>query len=147
LVRIFKGLFVLILLVFSPHCSRREFQFERIEGGSSTAIPLKLIGLQGARDGATVHVQASFADGTDTGQMSLVLQLNPTAECRSGKHRIEIAGQATVGPVECSSIAFLGGQNALPSVGGVFILKDAQNQPVYRVRIPATPMTRSDNLP
>jgi hypothetical protein len=147
LVRIFKGFFILIVFVFSPHCSRREFQFERIEAGSSTAIPLKLTGLQGARDGATVHVQVSFADGTDAGQMSLVLQLNPTAECRSGKHRIEIAGLATVGAVECSSIDFLGGQNALPSVGGIFILKDAQNQPAYRVRIPPTPMTRSDNLP
>jgi hypothetical protein len=143
-VRILREFFLLtILLASAAHCSRREFQFERIEGNSSTAVPLKLTGLQGTRDGATVHVQASFADGTDTGQMSLVVQLNPTAECRSGTHRVEIADQTTEGLVECTSIAFLGGQNALPSVGGVFILKDAQNRPVYRVRIPTTPMTRS----
>jgi hypothetical protein len=42
--------------------------------------------------------------------------------------------------VECPSLTFLGGQTALPNVGGVFILKDEKNRPVYRVRIPATQM-------
>jgi hypothetical protein len=147
-VRIVKEFFLLtILLACATGCSSPEFQFERIEGNSSTAIPLKLTGLKGTRDGATVNVQASFADGTDTGQMSLVLQLNPTAECRSGTHRVEIAGQTTEGLVECVSISFQGGQNALPSVGGVFVLKDAQTRPMYRVRIPTTPMTRSQGVP
>jgi len=141
-----KFFFLTVLLASAAGCSRAEFQFERIEGNSSM-VPLKLTGLQGTRDGATVHVQASFADGNDTGQMTLVLQLNPTAECRSGTHRVEIDGQTTEGPVECSSVSFLGGQNALPSVGGVFILKDAQSRPVYRVRIPTTTMTRRQGSP
>ena len=142
-----KFFFLTVLLASAADCSRAEFQFEHIEGNSSTAVPLKLTGLQGTRDGATVHVQASFADRNDTGQMTLVLQLNPTAECRSGTHRVEIDGQTTEGPVECSSVSFLGGQNALPSVGGVFILKDAQSRPVYRVRIPTTTMTRRQGSP
>jgi len=143
-----KKFFLLtVLLASASDCSRSQFQFERIDGNSSKEVPLKLTGLQGARDGATVHVQASFADGKDTGQMALVLELNPTAECRSGTHRVEIAGQTTEGSVECSSVSFLGGQNAPPSVGGVFILKDAQSRPVYRVRIPTTPMSRRPGSP
>ena len=42
------------------------------------------------------------------------------------------------GGVECPSLIFQGGQTALPTVGGVFILKDERNRPLYRVRIPAT---------
>jgi hypothetical protein len=44
--------------------------------------------------------------------------------------------------VESTSVMFFGGQADQPSVGGVFILKDEQDRPVSRVRIPATPMTR-----
>jgi len=53
-----------------------------------------------------------------------------------------MGGQTTAGGVECTSLTYLGGQADQPSVGGVFILKDRQNRPVYRVRIPATPMAR-----
>src|SRR5262245_46696143 len=99
-VRILKKFFLLtVVLVSAADCSRGQFQFERIDGNSSEAVPLKLTGLQGARDGATVRVQASFADGNNTGQMALVLELNPTAECRSGTYRVEIDGQTTEGPV------------------------------------------------
>src|SRR5262245_29469567 len=85
-----KFLLLTVLLASAADCSRAEFRFERLDGNSSTVMPLKLTGLQGARDGATVHVQASFADGNDRGQMALVLELNPTAECKSGTHRVEI---------------------------------------------------------
>jgi hypothetical protein len=45
------------------------------------------------------------------------------------------------GSVECPSLTFQGGQTALPNVGGVFVLKDRMNQPVYRIRVPATMLT------
>jgi len=124
------------LFVFA--CTNTDYRFERIDGDQSGALPLKLAGFYGLRDGATVKAEANFVDGNDTVVMNIVLFLRPPAEFQSGTYQASIGGKMTSGDVECPSLTFQGGQTALPNVGGLFILKDADNRPLYRVRIPAT---------
>jgi hypothetical protein len=45
--------------------------------------------------------------------------------------------------VVCDSLSFLGGQTALPSVGGVFRLTDAKGGTLYRVTMPPTQISSS----
>jgi hypothetical protein len=70
--------------------------------------------------------------------MNAVVFLRPPAEFRSGTYEATINGKTNAGTVDCPSLTFQGGQTALPTVGGVFVLKDEQGRPLYRVRIPAT---------
>jgi len=135
-----------LLLLFTPllilACISTDYRFDRIDRDQSVALPLKFDGLYGIRDGASVKVEGRFVDGNDLVTMNLDLYLRPPAEFRSGTYEAFIAGKRGSGSVECPSLIFQGGQTALPTVGGVFILKDEQNRPVYRVRIPATMLTR-----
>ena len=133
---------LLLFLVATVGCSNTEYRFERIDGTQTITFPFKFDGIRGVRDGAAVNAQARFTDGADFITMNITLQLVPPPEFRSGMYEATIGGKTTVGRVECTSLMYLGGQADQPSVGGVFILKDEQNRPVYRVRIPATPMRR-----
>ena len=133
---------LLLVLVSTVGCANTEYRFERIDGPQPSALPFKFDGIRGVRDGASVNAEAHFTDGADLITMKITLQLVPPPEFRSGIYEANIGGKTTVGPVECTSLTYLGGQADQPSVGGVFILKDGQNRPVYRVRIPATPMAR-----
>ena len=134
--------FLLFLLISMAACENTGYRFERIDGGQSIALPLKLDGFYGVRDGASVNAEARFVDGADLVTMTIAIYLRPPAEYRSGTYQAMIGGTTTSGGVECPSLTFLGGQTALPNVGGVFILKDEQNRPRYRVRIPATMLIR-----
>jgi hypothetical protein len=132
---------ILTLLLLTA-CANNEYRFERIDGAEVTTLPFKLDGIRGVRDGASVNAEARFSDGADFLTMNIALQLVPPPEFRSGRYEGTIGGKMIAGPVESPSITFFGGQSDQPSIGGVFILKDEQNRPVYRVRITATPMTR-----
>jgi len=123
-------------------CASTGYRFERIDGGQSVALPLKFDGLSGIRDGAMVKAEGRFVDGNDVVTMNFVVFLRPPAEFQSGTYQAMIGGKSMTGAVECPSLDFQGGQTALPSVGGVFILKDEQNRPLYRVRIPAATLKR-----
>lgn len=133
---------VLFTLISFGACASTEYRFERLDGEKATALPLKLEGFYGLRDGAVVNAEARFGDGPDVVTMNIAIFLRPPAEFRSGAYRATIGGTTMSGTVECPSLAFLGGQTALPNVGGLFVLKDEQNRPKYRVRIPATMLTR-----
>jgi hypothetical protein len=122
-------------------CLNTENRFERIDGDRYVALPLKLDGFYGVRDGSLVKAEARFVDGNDMVTMNMTLFLRPPAEFQSGTYQAVIAGMMKSGSVECPSLTFQGGQTALPTVGGVFILKDENNRPLYRVRIPATTLT------
>jgi hypothetical protein len=137
----------LTTLVGLVACGNSDFRFERIDGDHSVTLPLKLDGFYGLRDGASVKAEAHFVDGNDVVTMNIALYLRPPAEFVSGTYQATIAGKVTSGNVECPSLAFQGGQTALPAVGGVFILKDQNNRPLYRVRIPATMLTRYNPRP
>ena len=123
-------------------CANTNYRFERLDGEQAIAVPLKFDGLYGVRDGATVSAEARLIDGGDIVTININLYLRPPAEFRSGTYQATIGGKTTSGIVECPSLTFLGGQTAQPNVGGVFILKDEQNRPAYRVRIPATTLVR-----
>jgi len=131
--------FALMLLL---GCAATDFRFERIDGTQPVALPLKLDGLYGLRDGAVVNVEGHFTNDNDVVTLNASLFLRPPAEFRSGTYLAIIGGKAMMGAVECPSLTFQGGQTALPAVGGVFVLKDEQGRPVYRIRIPATQLKR-----
>ena len=133
---------LLLLLLSIVGCANNEYRFERIDGPQVTTLPFKWDGIHGVRDGASVNAEARFTDGADFLTMDIALYLVPPPEFRSGKYEGTIGGKTITGQVESPSITYFGGQADQPSVGGVFILKDEDNRPVYRVRIPATPMTR-----
>ena len=133
---------LLLILVSTVGCANTEYRFERIDGPQSTTLSFKFNGIRGVRDGAAVSAEARFTDGADFINMNITLRLVPPPEFRSGIYEATIGGKTTMGSVECTSLTYLGGQADQPSVGGVFILKDERNLPVYRVRIPATPMAR-----
>jgi hypothetical protein len=131
-----------LLLMSIVGCANTDYRFERIDGVQPTTIPFKFDGIYGVRDGASVNAEARFTSGGDVLAMNITLYLVPPPEFRSGRYEGTVGGKTIMGQVECSSITYFGGQGEQPSVGGIFILKDEQNRPVYRVRIPATPMTR-----
>ncbi|PYS42195.1 MAG: hypothetical protein DMG14_04730 [Acidobacteria bacterium] len=129
---------LLIVAMLLLGCAGAEYRFERIDGDGPVVLPLKFDGFYGLRDGAFVKAEARFTDGDDMVTMNINLFLRPPAEFRSGTYQARIGGKMNSGGVECPSLIFQGGQTALPTVGGVFILKDERNRPLYRVRIPAT---------
>src|SRR6058998_454204 len=133
---------LLFLLVSTAGCANTEYRFERIDGPQPSTLSFKFDGMRGVRDGASVNAEARFSDGADVITMNITLHLVPPPEFRFGTYEATVGGKTTVGSVECTSLTYLGGQADQPSVGGVFILKDEENRPVYRVRIPPTPMAR-----
>ena len=135
-------IFVVLQIVTAYGCANKGYQFERIDGDQSVAILMQFDGLYGLRDGANVHVEGRFSNGADKVTMNFLVYLRPPAEFQSGTYQATIGGITKTGTVECPSLDFQGGQTALPSVGGVFVLKDEQNRPLYRVRVPATNLQR-----
>jgi hypothetical protein len=133
---------LLLTLLSLLGCANNDYRFERIDGTQVTTLPFKFDGIRGVRDGASVNAEARFAGGADFLTMTITLRLVPPPEFSSGRYEGTIGGKTAAGRVECPSLTFFGGQADQPSVGGVFILEDEQNRPLYRVRIPATPMTR-----
>jgi hypothetical protein len=119
-------------------CANDNYRFERIDTDPPVELPLKLAGFYGVRDGAKVTAEAYFVDENNTVVMSIEIFLRPPAEFQSGTYQATMAGNMSSGSVECPSLTFQGGQTALPNVGGTFILKGPDNEPLYRVRIPAT---------
>jgi hypothetical protein len=141
-----RDVLLLFALMCLLGCMNTEDRFERIDGDKYVALPLKLDGLYGLRDGGLVKAEARFVDGGDMVTMYMTLFLRPPAEFQSGTYQAVIGGKMNSGTVECPSLTFQGGQTALPTVGGVFILKDENNRPLYRVRIPATTLTGRKKL-
>ena len=137
-----RHLFIASLLAVATSCVNSEYRFERIDGGQATPLSLKFDSLYGVRDGDSVKAEARFSDGRDSAQVNINVRLGPAVQFASGSYRANIEGRNTEGSVSCDSLDFLGGQNALPSVGGVFILKDSTGHPLYRIRLPSTPMKR-----
>ena len=135
-------IFVVSLIVAAYGCANKGYQFERIDGDQSVAMPMQFDGLYGLRDGANVQVEGRFSNGADNVTMNFLVYLRPPAEFQSGTYHATIGGITKTGSVECPSLDFQGGQTALPAVGGVFLLKDEQNRPLYRVRVPATNLQR-----
>ena len=133
---------LILTFVLLAGCAGNEYRFERIDGPQVITLPFKLDGIRGVRDGATVNAEARFSAGSDFLTMKITLYLVPPPEFRSGTYEGNVGGKPVAGETDASSVMYFGGQADQPSLGGVFIFKDEQNRPLYRVRIPATPMSR-----
>src|SRR5262249_55887657 len=107
-------------------------------GSQPVLLPLNFDGFYGVRDGALVKAEGRFTNGADMVTMDVIVYLRPPAEFQSGTYRATIGGKSTAGSVEGPSLNFQGGQTAMASMGGVFILKGPYNRPLYRIQIPAT---------
>jgi len=123
-------------------CTSTRYRFERVDGDQPVALPLKFDGVYGVRDGALVKAEGRFMNGSDVVTMNFTVFLRPPAEFQSGRYSAVIGSKVNSGNVECPSLDFQGGQTALPAVGGLFVLTDENNRPLYRVRIPATTLAR-----
>jgi hypothetical protein len=130
----------LLLLLLVCSCANTTYRFEQADG--SRTLPLTFDGFYGVRDGAVVQAEGRFTNGSDSVTMDITIYLRPPAEFQSGTYRSTIAGKTTNGAVECPSLIFQGGQTALPTLGGTFVLKDENNQPLYRITIPAIQLQR-----
>ena len=137
--RVLLGAFICLI---GAGCVNSEYLFERIENGRSILLPLKLGHVYGVREGDSVSAEIEFTDGHDSAQMSIALRLRPQAEFTSGTYRASVGGNTSAGTVESESLTFLGGQGGSPSLGGLFVFKDTQGRPAYRVQIPLTPISR-----
>jgi hypothetical protein len=140
-----QRLFISFLLVLISACVNTDSRVERIDGSQSVQLPLKFESMFGGRDGESVRAEPVFTNGADSIRMNLYVRLGPPISFVSGNYRASVGGQTREGSVVCDSLSFLGGQNALPSVGGVFRLQDSNAQTVYRVRMPPTPITHSNS--
>ncbi len=138
---------VLILLIFSigSGCVNSETRFERVDQGQPVVLPMKLDSVSGLREGETVKARIVFRDGAETAEIRITVKLGPPPEFTSGTYQTSMGGSSDRHDVECRSLSFLGGQNAMPSVGGIFLLKDSQQRTIYRVTMPATPIQRQTN--
>jgi hypothetical protein len=126
-------------------CASKEARIERIDGSQAVPLSLKLESMAGTRDGESVTAAPLFTDGTDSLRMDLHVSLGPPITFVSGSYRANVGGRTTEGSVTCDSLSFLGGQTALPSVGGVFQLQDSQGHAVYRASLPATQTTSGNH--
>jgi hypothetical protein len=138
-----RCIFTLLIVAVLSGCARNnEFRFERLDGEQSSPTAFKFDGVSGTRDGSSVWAEMRFSDGLNRVQMNVLIALVPPAQFKSGVYQMTVDGKTMDGSVECTSLDYLGGQAAQPSVGGVFILKDAQSRPAFRVTIPTTILTR-----
>ena len=133
------GIFIIALIGTS--CASSGYRFERMDGAKSTGLALTLNSRSGVRDGDIVNAEAIFTSGADSVRLNIVVHLGPPVAFRSGHYRAVFGGQASEGTVISEALRFQGGQD-IPSIGGVFVLKNAQSLPVYRVTLPSTPVQR-----
>lgn len=94
------------------------------------------------RDGEFVRAVPVFKDGMDVIRLDLHVRLGPPIAFVMGTYNARIGNRTTEGPVVGDSLSFLGGQNALPSVGGIFRLQDnSTGRTIFRITMPPTPIT------
>src|SRR6476469_8341124 len=99
-------IFVVSLIVAAYGCANKGYQFERIDGDQSVAMPMQFDGLYGLRDGANVQVEGRFSNGADKVMMNFLVYLRPPAEVLSGTYQATIGGITKTGSVDCPSLDF-----------------------------------------
>jgi hypothetical protein len=140
-----RRILILLLAAAVQACGNKEYRVERIDNAQSVRLPLKFAFMVGVRDGELVRAAPVFKDGMDAMRLDLRVRLGPPITFVSGSYHATIGDRAMEGPVVCDSLSFLGGQNALPSVGGVFRLQDnSTGGTVFRVTMPPTPITNEE---
>lgn len=148
-----KKFSIIFLCLASLQCqSNQEPSVEKIDGTSRTSLPLLLNELAGLRDGETVNVEAIFLpknevtdDNGPTGPDSLLLRIRlqfavPT-RFQAGSFKWFRKGELFQGQLTSSSVAYYGGQGALPSMNGQFQFS-IPGRGHYEVLIPSTEIAR-----
>lgn len=140
-----KGSLILLLAATVSACANKEYRVERIDGTQSVRVSLQFAFMVGERDGELVRAAPVFKDGKDGLRLDLRVRLGPPITFVAGTYHGTIGNREIEGPVVSDSLSFLGGQNALPSVGGVFRLQDnSTGRTVFRVTMPPTPITKQE---
>ena len=119
-------------LLFCGCASRSAAPVETLGSGLQDVSRLALTSLQGTRDGDRLDVRATYGDGSSTLRVDLQFRVTPPTRLQSGTWT-GLAGQGTV---QERSVTFLGGQSAMPSIGGRFDLIGQDERPMYRINIP-----------
>ncbi len=104
--------------------------------------PVVVESMSGRRTGADVDAIGVFARGEDRMTLSMAFVLGPPARFVEGRHSSRIGGESFEGVVSAESVTFLGGQNAEPSLGGVFLFENPTDGVRYRLRFPPTLISR-----
>ncbi len=135
---------LLILFVLSiASCAPSGPRLERADGAAWVDVaPLELRSIDGSRDGERVEARIYLAGDAFDFRLAFEIVLGPPASFVRGTHESVIAGERSAGPLSAEYVDFLGGQNAAPSVGGVFIVEVPETGARYRLRVPATPIRR-----
>jgi hypothetical protein len=140
-----KRILILLVAATVSACANKEYRVERIDGAQTVPLPFKFAFMAGMRDGDMVLAAPVFKDGKDGLRLDLRLRLGPPITFVAGTYHGMIGDRAIEGPVVSDALSFLGGQNALPSVGGVFRLQDSSTgRTVFRVTMPPTAITNQE---
>jgi hypothetical protein len=140
-----KRILILLLAATVSACASKEYRVERIDGTQAVRMPLKFAFMVGMRDGDMVRASPVFKDGKDGLRLDLRVRLGPPITFAFGTYHGIIGDHEIEGAVVSDSLSFLGGQNALPSVGGVFRLQDnSTGRTVFRVTMPPTAITKEE---
>ncbi len=132
-----------VLLLTTLSCAPSGPRLERADGAAWVDIaPLELMSIDGFRDGERVEARIYLAGDAVDFRLAFEIVLGPPASFVRGTHESVIAGERSAGPLSAEYVDFLGGQNAAPSVGGVFIVEVPDTGARYRLRVPATPLRR-----
>ncbi len=148
-----KEFLILILCLVTLQCrGSREASVVKIDGASRTSLPLRIEELVGLRDGETVDIEAKFLanmevgnDNKASGPDSLILQIKMQfavpIRFRAGSFSWHQNDALLQGPLTSTSVAYYGGQGALPSMAGQFQFSISGHGD-YEVIIPSTEIVR-----
>jgi hypothetical protein len=133
-----RGILLPLVLVTWACGSGQEAMVEEISSTGSYPLPVRLVSLEGGRDGYQTQVTVRFEGGADTELVvELTLSVDPRASLEEGRwHYVGPTGRASGGVVP-ESLRFVGGQGEGASVGGIFLLQEAET-PRFRLTLPLT---------
>ncbi len=142
----FRSWFVWVLLssFVASGCGPANPGLERFE--ETEWIELGSVDVEsmvGDRRGSDVDATGVFTLGGDRMMLSMEFVLGPPARFVEGRHNSRIGQTSFEGSLSAESVTFLGGQNARPSIGGVFLFENLTDGVRYRLRFPPTPILPS----
>ena len=133
----------LTLVLSTPACAPANPGLERFEETEWVELgPVVVESLSGQRRGADVEATGVFTLGQDRVTLSMNVVLGPPARFVEGRYSSRIGGEFFEGLLSAESVTFLGGQNAEPSLGGVFVFHHPVDGVRYRLRFPPTLISR-----
>ena len=143
---LFRSSLVCILMsgFVASGCGPADPGLERFEETGWVELgPVNVESMIGDRRGSDVDATGVFTLGEDRMMLSMEFVLGPPARFVEGRHSSRIGQASFEGPLSAESVTFLGGQNARPSIGGVFVFENLTDGVRYRLRFPPTPLLPS----